>query len=381
MSRKINLVFVGGIRPHYIKLFAFQSIFKRLPDTLKEKFDIIYINAAQHYDYSLSAMFTEDLNIHFDYTLVHSKSDTNSIYGSILERLCALFDELMEINQIDYVVVIGDVVTTAIASLCAKIKHLKLIHLEAGSWSRNNANIQGIEVYLRSVANILADYCFTSTKEDLTGLSSECQFARSYFTGDLIYDFIKRNKDNICQRNTFSYYLNGSLNSFNCNDKFVLLSIHHSENLSARSLNNFFKSVKSVRHKKLFIAHPKVLSLLDEYNINIDSDTIIVEGIPFLDNLTAICNSEYVVTDSSGIQREAFYFNKRCLVCSELLVWQTIIDLGSNLKVGCTTAEISDGLIWAEEHKNDIIQNSHLFGEGNSVELILNTISNHYEER
>jgi len=122
------------------------------------------------------------------------------------------------------------------------------------------------------------------------------------------------------------------------------------------------------------------LPLLSDYGIASNSDLIIVEGIPFLDNLTAISNSEYVVTDSSGIQREAFYFNKRCLVCSELLVWKSIINLGSNLKIGRTPREIVNGLIWAERHKNDIIQNDNLFGEGNSVELILKKIYEHFEE-
>jgi len=380
MDRKINLIFVGGIRPHYIKLFVFQNIFQTLPENLKDKFNIIYVDVAQHYDYSLSAMFKEELNVHFDYTLNHPSSNTNSIYGSILDRLCTLFDELMKEIQIDYVVVVGDVVTTAIASLCAKIKHLKLIHIEAGSWPRDNTHIKGAEVYLRSVANILADYCFTSTQDDLIDLSNECRFVRSYFTGDIIYDYIKKSVDNIQKRNSFRYYCNGAYNVFYCEDKFVLLSLHHSENLSSQFFRNFFEAIESIQYKKVFIAHPKILPLLSDYGITINSNIIIVEGIPFLDNLTAISNSEYVVTDSSGIQREAFYFNKRCLVCSELLVWQSIINLGSNLKIGRTPNEIVNGLIWAEKHKNDIIQNTNLFGEGNSVELILKIITEHFEE-
>ena len=258
----IRLVFVGGIRTHYIKINAIQKAINRLDSSFKSNFEFIYINTAQHYDHAL-VNFIDELNIHFDYTLNHDSREPFIILSSIFSQLGTIFDTISKSTPIDYVVIMGDVSSTAVAALVATIKKIRLIHIEAGI--RTNAlGIPGNEEKYRIITDMLSSFCFASTLEDYNNLLNE-NIPNSYFSGDIVYDFIKHYTSNDKQKKSFNYYINCELHSFSSKEPYILCSLHHEENIVKENLQNLFNILKGQEYRSIFIAHPRIKKYI-KYN-------------------------------------------------------------------------------------------------------------------
>lgn len=365
MRRKINIVVIGGIRTHYIKINAIQKTFMNLSETIKNRFNITYINTAQHYDKALVS-FIDELSLRFDYTLTHNSKDSFEILSSMFSNLGKILDIIMNKHTIDYVMVMGDVSTTAVASLVTITKKVKLIHIEAGV--RIGRGV-GNEEYFRIAADHYSDLCFASTRLDFENLCKEGLQDRSFFSGDIILDYLS-NLEVIVEEDFNYFNKNGKLCSYKSkNSDFILTSLHHEENISKEVVQNLFEACFKSGYNSIFIAHPRILKLIRDNNIN-TYKTIISSGIPYLENLKAIKKCCFVITDSGGIQRESYYLDKRCIVRSSLCVWQPIIDSGSNITIGKTLNEILDGIKWAEENLTKEFRYNQCFGNGSAVKKI-----------
>ena len=367
--KKKRIVIIGGIRTHYIKINAIQKMFQTFSDGFKENFDLIYINTGQHYDKSLTN-FIEELNLFFHYNIEHKERNSSAIISNMFKEVLYLLDIINKDNPIDYVLVMGDVITTILSSLAATLKNIKIIHIEAGA--RIKIGLGNEEKY-RVMTDHLSNICFASTMHDYNNLLLDPFVKNSYFSGDIIYDFVKKYSfDNII--NHFSYYKNDVKNYFWFDKReYILSSIHHAENINYNILQNIFHALNLFKKCCVFIMHPRIKKFIFENKIN-TYDVILVDYIPYLENLVAIKNCLFVLTDSGGIQREAFYLNKRCLVRSETVVWYPIVEIGSSRTIGTSVADIQEGLLWALNHSNDSFNNSNLFGDGNAVYKIFETI-------
>lgn len=367
--KKIRIVIIGGIRTHFIKINSIQKMFDSFPNKFKKLFDLIYINVGQHYDYALTS-YIDECNLHFDYTINHENKNNFEIYSKIFHDLGVLLDKINDEKLIDYAIVMGDVATTAIASLVTIIKKIKLIHIEAGVRILRG---DGLEEYYRCCSDHMSHLCFATTMNDYENLLNEKIGGSAFFSGDIIYDYIKNFYFNSQVRN-FKYLKNGILYDFPyCNEKYILSSLHHVENLSVDNLQNLFEALNNTNYKSIFIAHPRVKKIIFDNDIKV-YNTIIADGIPYNDNLTAIKNSLFCITDSGGIQREAFYFNKRCLVRSDLTVWKSIIKIGSNLQIGSNVYDYEIGIKWCITHLNDSFDSHNIFGDGDAVYKIFQII-------
>lgn len=364
----INVVVVGGIRTHYIKINAIQKVLKLYPE-ITDKVNIVYVDAAQHYDKALTG-FKQELGLSFDYVLKHDTTDSFGRVASIFAQIGKLFDEIGAKNKIDFVVVMGDVATTITVAMAAFMKQLKIAHIEAGvRIARGN----GAEEYCRTAADHVSSLCFAATQDDFVNLQREAFIDRAVFTGDIIYDYIK-NCNPTVNKNKFLYGSGDKLISFDCKDNdYILFSLHHVENLNYENLQNVFLTVRETGRRSLFIAHPRVKRLLQELSIN-TYDSIIADFVPYLDNLVAIANCRFVLTDSGGIQREAFYFDKRCVVRSDLTVWQPIVECGSNVKCYGDAASLRQAIAYAESNADKKFDCKNLFGNGTAVKTIFESI-------
>ncbi len=372
-SKKIRVVVVGGIRTHYIKIHAIQKVFSKLPAELQSRFEIIYVNVGQHYDYALTCHI-DTLHVHFDYTLQHESKNSYDILSTIFNRFGVLIDTISLSGKIDYVVVMGDVATTAVSAMVAVIKSIKVVHIEGGGRvGRGNGN----EEYYRTIADHCSTLCFASTQESNKNLLSEGLGVRSYFSGDIMYDYVK---DYFQDEpfTEFGYILESKSKSYPLGRPYILSSLHHVENIDENLLQNLFLVLSETKFDSIFIAHPRIKKFIADKRID-TQNTLVVDAIPYHENLKAIKNSIFCLTDSGGIQREAYYFNKRCIVCSDLTVWKTIIKTGSNIKIGKTLAELKHGFQWAKENATVDYKYNGCFGDGHAVQTIFETIVKHYE--
>lgn len=370
---KINLVIIGGIRTHYIKIYTFQEMLKIISPELVSKFNYIYIDAGQHYDKSLHDNFIEDLGIKFDYTLRHEGKRSEDLWGSMLTKLCLLYDELACKKSIDYVVVFGDVITTVIASFGAMLKKVKIVHVESGVRVKHGINI---EENCRIATDHIAKLRFTSNINDLSNLCSEGLNEDSYFSGDIIYDYLK-NCVSLKKKQEIEYEYNEKKFLFQLKEEYVLVSIHHSENQSVNFIKNIFEVFQEIGINVLFIVHPTIKRLIKNNNLSA-FNIYLADYISYSNNLYAISEAKYILTDSGGIQREAYYLNKRCIVRSFQTVWEEIVRLGSNLTIGMSPQELYRGIDWATRNRDCQYIYNESFGKGEAVYTILKNI---YEDK
>ena len=373
-SNKIRIIIVGGIRTHFIKINAIQKVFEKLPDKLKDRFKIYYVNVGQHYDYALTCHI-ESLGVHFDYSFNHKSKEPYNILVSIFDQFGKLLDLLGNSQNIDYVVVMGDVATTAVTALAAISKSIKVVHIEGGVRIKRG---KGNEEYYRTIADHSSTLCFTSTHDDYTNLINEGLKERAFFSGDIMYDYVK----NFCKHRVFSdfkYIIDNKLKSYKIGEKpYILSSLHHVENINIDLLQNLFNVFGDINYESVFIAHPRIKNFILENKID-SKKTLVVDGIPYKENLKAISGSAFCFADSGGIQREAYYLDKRCIVCSDLTIWRSIINTGSNMHIGKTIEEIRWGVRWAESKMSMPFKYNGCFGTGQAVRIIFETILKHYE--
>lgn len=365
----MTIVFIGGIRTHYIKINALQKVIAKLDNEITRKFNFIYIDTAQHYDEALNG-FIDELGLHFDYRLSHDSKNPYDMISTMLIQLGKIFDEINAKTQIDYVAVLGDVTTTIISAIAAKFKSLKTLHIEAGARVGRGA---GVEEYFRTAVDHISTMCFAATQNDYDNLVAEGLEDYAFFSGDIIYDYLK-DYSYEHQKTSFLYKSNGTLKSFKCDSTdYIFSSIHHAENLDPLFLNKFFVALRETGLRTIFIAHPRIKKIIENNNIG-TYDTVIADYIPYLENLCAIKNCKFVVTDSGGVQREAYYLDKRCVVRSDLNVWKCIVECGSNRIASKDFEGLLSAFEWANKHYLDSYEYNGCFGDGNAVKNILETV-------
>lgn len=374
MIKPIRIVVIGGIRTHFIKINAIQKMFESFEPEFKGKFDVIYINAAQHYDHALTCHIGE-LGVKFDYTLKHPSTDSFDILANMFSSLGTVIDEISKSGPVNYAIVMGDVATTAVAALAMLAKGIRVIHIEAGlRVKRGNGN----EEYYRTISDYTSDICFAATKEDYANLINENYLGRAVFSGDIIYDFVKKYIPTV-RDCTFDYIIGNEKNRYEHSRPYVLASLHHVENIERATISGLFAALKELDYDSIFIAHPRIRKFLADNSINIYG-ALIVDAIPYLDNLRAIKGCEFCITDSGGIQREAYYMNKRCVVRSDLTVWPTIVRVGSNIVCGQGKEAMLSALEWAKSNAKRDIPYDGCFGDGTAVRKIFESIMRHYNE-
>lgn len=368
-NKKINLVIVGGIRTHYIKIHAFQQMLAVLDKNLVSNFNYIYIDAGQHYDDILSNDFIRELDIQFQYRINYKDKKEGYLWGRMLQELSELYDEINFNWPIGYILVFGDVITTAIASLAAIFKHYKIVHIESGVRVKHSNTV---EEKCRIMVDHLSTIRFTSNIGDLEHLVAEGIGKNSFFSGDIIYDYIK-NIGIISHRRRIIYKVEAQDLEFDLEQNYVLISIHHAENQNVDILRNVFEIFSKTTYKAFFILHPVIRRLIEENQLKADN-IVLADHIDYKSNLLVIQNAKYILTDSGGIQREAFYLNKRCIVCSTLTVWETILGTGNNMVVENSVQDILKGIEWAENNESIDCKYNYMFGDGNAVHNILRLI-------
>ena len=372
MGNPIRVLVIGGIRTHYIKINAIQRMFEGFSKEFRNQFEVIYVNAAQHYDYALTCHI-EELGVRFDYNISQPSKNSYDILSTMFTELGKLIDGFSNAAKIDYVIVMGDVATTAVSALVAAIKHIKVVHIEAGVRIKYG---DGNEEYYRTVSDHSSSLCFAATLSDYNNLVKENFGARAIYSGDIIYDFVK-DYYSVYQPKEFSYILNNKKYEYALQGEYVLASLHHVENINKETISGLFYALHDKGYHSIFIAHPRIKQFI-EYNQIETYGALIVDAIPYLDNLRAIKYCKFCITDSGGIQREAYYANKRCIVRSETIIWKSILETGNNLVCGASVKDMMSALKWAEENADKNIPYNGCFGSGNAVKIIFEKILQDY---
>ena len=374
----MKLITIIGARPQIIKAAALsRAIRNHYSDTIQE----IIVHTGQHYDDNMSQVFFDELQIpHPDHNL-HVGSASHGVQTA---RMTEGIESLLIKEQPDYIVLYGDTNSTLAGAVAAAKIHVPIVHIEAGLRSFNKSMPEEIN-------RIVCDHCstllFTPTKAGLENLKREgfpmdnqgpytIDNPKVYHCGDIMYDNslhfanIAEEKTNIIQR----LELKGK--------PFVLATIHRDSNTDyPERLSAIFRSIIKLSEECQVVLplHPRTAKLI-KTNLDEDMqkqifscpDIKLIPPVSFLEMIALERHVRLVMTDSGGVQKEAYFFKKPCIILRPETEWVEIVETGNAILADADECRIMKA--WEHFKDNPPTMFPEIFGDGHAAEFMLEKI-------
>ncbi len=311
----MKFVFIVGARPQFIKL---APLFKRLP----EQFEKLLIHTGQHYDNNMSDLFFNELEIPTpDYNLDIGSSSHGIQTGEMLKSI----EQILFKTNNAATIIFGDTNSTLAGALASSKLDIPVIHIEAGLRSFNRQMPEEIN---RIVADHTSDYLFSPTLTATNNLISEGLESRTYQTGDIMVDSIHDSLEIAKNKSTILSNLDIKPQSY------YLLTLHRPYNVDDKNtLTSILSTLGDLGEKIVFPIHPRTKRILDSTDFSLDNNIQIIEPQGYLDFLLLQRHAKKIVTDSGGIQKEAYILGTPCITLRHETEWTETIESGWNLLV------------------------------------------------
>lgn len=349
---KRKIVTILGARPQFIKAAALSVV-------LKESFDEVLVHTGQHYDSNMSDVFFEELKISKpDYHLNIGSGSHGAMTGEMLIDI----EKVLEIEKPDFVLVYGDTNSTLAGALAASKMLIPVIHVEAGLRSFNKSMP---EEQNRILTDHLSSLLFAPTQTAIENLEKEGITTGVHLVGDVMYDGILRFAELAREKSTI-------LNELKLQEKnFILCTIHRAENTNnANHLKAVFEALNESGEHIVLPLHPRTLKYMSDYGIKASENVRIIEPVGYLDMVRLEDAAKKIVTDSGGVQKEAFFLGVPCVTLRGETEWVETVEDGWNILVGTSKARILEAI---DSFSPDTKRKNH-FGDGTSTVKIKDAI-------
>lgn len=348
----MKIITVIGARPQFIKAAA-------VSNKLRENNKEVLIHTGQHYDENMSKIFFDELNIPYpDYNLSVGSGGHGKQTGEMLIKLEGIYEK----ENPDIVMVYGDTNSTLAGALVASKMLIPVIHVEAGLRSFNKTMP---EEQNRILTDHISNLLFAPTDTAVKNLESEGIIKNVYNVGDVMFDAIMHFKDVSLKRSKIIDKLN--LN----NNEYILTTIHRAENTNdILRLKNIIEALNESDKTIVLPLHPRTRKYINDYSLNINNNIKLIEPVGYLDMISLEGNSSKIVTDSGGVQKEAFFMKKPCITMREETEWIETVENGWNILVGTDKDKILDSIVNFMPNKPQ----KKILGDGNSSEKICRII-------
>ena len=376
-----KIITVIGARPQIIKAAA---ISRAIKNNFSDKILEVIVHTGQHYDENMSQIFFEELEIPFP------NFNLNVGSGSHGEQTAKMLEGLENIymqEKPDAVIVYGDTNSTIAGALAASKIHIPVIHIEAGLRSFNKAMPEEIN---RIACDHMSTLLFTPSETGHRNLLNEgikndqkeaasIDNPKIYLCGDIMYDNSLYFSEMSEQKSEILKELKITT------DEFILCTIHRDTNTDdTANLNAIFRALlriqKTSNLKIVLPLHPrtkeKLNSHLDENlltEINQNKNFKIIPPTGFLDIISLEKNARLIITDSGGLQKEAFFFQKPCVILREQTEWIEIVENGNALIAGANELKIISSVETLIKRTDFTYPN--LYGDGNAANFICKKIT------
>lgn len=352
----MKIVTVLGARPQFIKASSLSREIKKRSDC-----EEIIIHTGQHFDKNMSHIFFEEMQIpEPKYNL-----DINSLsHGAMTGRMLEEIEKILLIEKPDWLVVYGDTNSTIAGALAAKKLHIKVAHIEAGLRSFDMRMPEEIN---RILTDQISDILFCPTNVAINNLKNdgfEDKDIKISLSGDIMFDSALFYKSKMKRPEGIEEGENP-----------ILVTIHRQENTDdPKRLRNIITALNTLSeegNKLIWPIHPRTRKIIEAHGWPIKFKCISPVG--YLEMLYLIDSCSLVITDSGGLQKEAYFFNKYCLTLRDSTEWVELVENNVNTLINVEDKQLVNNI---KGYLGKTIDNSnHLYGEGNTAAIIMDELT------
>jgi UDP-GlcNAc3NAcA epimerase len=352
----MKILTIVGARPQFIKAAAVSREISR-----HKEIDEVIVHTGQHFDTNMSEIFFTEMEI----PAPHYNLNINRLAHGAMTGLMLTGIEKITLNEKpNYVLVYGDTNSTLAGALAAKKLLCRVAHVEAGLRSFNMKMPEEIN---RILTDRISDVLLCPTDRAVTNLINEgfenfqCRIVK---TGDVMYDAA-------LYYSQYSHYRSHIIDTLELfGYPFILCTVHRQENTDDPGVLRSIIEALNTLHRQISVVvplHPRTKNIIENHMIK--TDFIISEPVGYFDMIELIKNCSLVITDSGGLQKEAFFFQKHCVTIRHETEWVELLDKGFNIAAGTEYDKIIDFAQKMMEKKSDF--NIDLYGSGRASEKIV----------
>ncbi len=352
----MKILTIIGARPQFIKAGAVSREIAKYKDIQE-----VIVHTGQHYDSNMSDIFFKQMKIPKpDYYLGIGGKTHGAMTGQMIEKI----EEVSFKEKPDVIMVYGDTNSTLAGAIVGSKLHIPIAHIEAGLRSFNMKMPEEIN---RILTDRVSKWLFCPTDTAVENLKKEgfenfdCKILKS---GDVMQDAAMFYRQYAKKPDNVKIEAN-----------FILSTIHRAENTdNEERLKNIFEALEAIAEEKQVILplHPRTKKIIQNLNIKLENINII-EPVGYLEMVWLLDNSDLVITDSGGLQKEAFFFKKPCITLRDETEWIELIENAFNVLAGADKEKILD------VYKNFKFNNNFnvdLYGNGRASENIVKEMLN-----
>ena len=353
----MKIVTVVGARPQFMKAAVVSRV-------LREKHQEILVHTGQHYDYNMSEQFFQELEIPDpDYNLGIS----GGTHAQMTGRMMASVEEVLIREKPDWLLVYGDTNSTLAAALAAAKLHIPVCHAEAGIRTHSRTNPEEINRICTDHVSLLL---LAATQSGLDEMAKEGLAERGRLTGDPMYDAFRIWSGKLSPEDIRLKLLGsaGEGGMAAVPEKYYYLTCHREENTREDgTLLEIFRGMEALDAPAVYPVHPRnrerAVCLRDTYGFR---KLLLCEPVGYLESVCLVKHAEKIVTDSGGLQREAFFAGKKCVTILDFVCWPETMVSGRNELAKPKAEEITEKLTRPQR----IDPEYHPFGDGYAAEKI-----------
>lgn len=318
----MKLVSIVGARPQFIKVAPVSRALRR------QHVEVI-LHTGQHYDENMSAVFFDELDIPApDYNLGIGSCSHGAQTGAMLTRI----EEVLLHERPDWVLVYGDTNSTLAGALAAAKLHVKAAHVEAGLRSFNRAMPEEIN---RVVADHLSDLLFCPSQTAVDNLAAEGITRGVHLVGDVMADALAFAAERAQKRSNVLTRLGVAKSSY------LLATVHRAENTdNAARLRDILAAFDALDEAVIFPVHPRTRQVIAALGYSPAPHVRLIEPVGYLDMVRLEQSARVILTDSGGIQKEAYWLGVPCMTLRDETEWIETVQAGWNVLVGADMARI-----------------------------------------
>ena len=352
----MKIVTIIGARPQFIKASVVSKAILEA-DGIEE----ILVHTGQHFDENMSDIFFEQLGIprpHYQLD-IHGGS-----HGDMTGRMLIEIEKVLLKEKPDRVMVYGDTNSTLAGALAAAKLHIPVAHVEAGLRS---FNMRMPEEVNRILTDQLSDLLLCPTDAAIENLEKEGFLGKTDVTVEKVGDVMQ---------DSAMLFSTQAVQPIGVNDQrpFILVTLHRAENTDSidrlRSIVSALNEIHNTIMPVVMPLHPRTKKVLDEYNLTLEVD--LIDPVGYLEMIWLLQHCALVLTDSGGVQKEAFFFAKPCVTMRDQTEWVELIDAGVNQLVGANHSLIINAV--QESLAIKVEDENELYGGGTASKRIVDLL-------